>query len=380
MNLKVAIVAPYDLSVHGGVNTQIRGQAKALRRLGHEVDVFGPASSPLADGEHALGRAVAIMIGGTESGLGVDPRAFAAVTRMAHGSFDVIHVHEPLTPLVPWLAIAAARRPLVGTFHVHRDAGHRLYARWKSVLEPMMRRLRARIAVSDAAQRTVAQHFAGDYEIVPNGIDVATYRRPRPRPPELGADRRVVLYVGRLEPRKGVDHLIRAIASVQRTAPDVQLTIVGDGPDRLGLMSLAAANAAIHFAGRVPDDQLCAYLQAADVVCSPAIGDESFGLVLLEAMACGKPIVASRIDGYQGLVGATGCARLVTPGDADALARELTTVLASPALQHELGQAGAAAASDYDWKAIALRLDAIYRRVLGDARNDGDHTRLRSTR
>jgi phosphatidylinositol alpha-mannosyltransferase len=116
------------------------------------------------------------------------------------------------------------------------------------------------------------------------------------------------------------------------------------------------------------------------VVCSPAIGDESFGIVLLEAMACGKAIVASRIEGYEGLVGAAGCARLVAPGDADALARELTAVLASPELQHELGRAGAAAAHDYDWKAIARRLDAIYRRVVGEARNDGDHTRLRSIR
>jgi phosphatidylinositol alpha-mannosyltransferase len=380
MKLRVAIVAPYDLSVHGGVNTQIRGQAKALRQLGHQVDVFGPASAPLAGGEHALGRAVSITIGGTESGLGVDPRAFAAVTRMAHGSFDIIHVHEPLTPLVPWLAVAAARRPLVGTFHVHREAGHRLYARWKVVLEPMMRRLRARIAVSAAAQRTVGDHFAGDYEIVPNGIDVEAYRRPQPRPPDLDAERRVVLYIGRLEPRKGVDHLIRAIASVQRSAPDVLLMIVGDGPDRPSLTALAAGNAAVHFAGRVADAELSAYLQAADVVCSPAIGDESFGIVLLEAMACGKPIVASRIEGYEALVGATGCARLVSPGDADALARELIAVLASPELQRELGQAGAAAAYDYDWTAIARRLDAIYRRVLGDARNDGDHTRLRSIR
>ena len=380
MNLRVAIVAPYDLSVHGGVNTQIRGQAKALRHLGHEVDVFGPASAPLLDGEHALGRAVSITIGGTASGLGVDPRAFAAVTRMAHGSFDIIHVHEPLTPLVPWLAVAAARRPLVGTFHVHRDAGHRLYARWKGVLDPVMRRLRARIAVSSAARRTVEEHFAGDYDIVPNGIDIEAYRRPRPKPPELGADRRVVLYIGRLEPRKGVDHLIRAIVSVQRHVPNVLLTIVGDGPDRPALTALAGANAAVHFAGRVADAELFAYLQAADVVCSPAIGDESFGIVLLEAMACGKPIVASRIEGYEALVGAVGCARLVSPGNADALAQELTAVLASPELQLELGRAGAAAASDYDWKTIAGRLEVIYRRVLGAARNDGDQTRLRSIR
>jgi phosphatidylinositol alpha-mannosyltransferase len=380
MTLRIAIVAPYDLSAPGGVNSQIRGQARALRQLGHAVDVFGPASAPLADGEHALGRAFSITMGGTESGLGVDPRAFAAATRMARGPFDIIHVHEPLTPLVPWLAIAAARAPLVGTFHVHREAGHRLYARWKDILTPIVRRLRARIAVSPAARRTVAAHFPGDYEIVPNGIDVEAYRTPRPRPPQLVSNRRIVLYVGRLEPRKGVDHLIRAMAQVRTGIPDVTLVIVGDGPERASLTALAAGNTSVHFAGRVADDDLVAYLQSADVVCSPALGGESFGIVLLEAMACGKPIVASRIEGYEALVGDAGCARLVPPGDAEALASELTTLLVSPEEGRRLGVAGGAAALEYDWQAIARRLDAVYRRVLGSARNEGDHTRLRSIR
>ncbi len=380
MSLRLALVAPYDLSVPGGVSTQIRGQARALRQIGHTVDVFGPASGALSDGEHALGRAVSITMGGTESGLGLDPRAFAAAVRLGREPFDVIHVHEPLTPIVPWVAVAAARAPLVGTFHVHREAGHRLYARWQRALTPLVRRLRARLAVSDAARRTVAAHFPGDYEIVPNGIDVEEFRRPRPRPRALAPDRRVVLYVGRLEPRKGVETLIAAMTSVQKSAPDVTLVIVGDGSERASLAAQAGSNGAVYFAGRVADAELAAWVQAADVVCSPALGGESFGIVLLEAMACGKPIVASRIEGYEALVDKAGCARLAAPGDADALARELTALLASPDTQRRLGDAGAAAALEYDWPAIALRLDAIYRRVVGVARNDGDHTRLRSTR
>jgi phosphatidylinositol alpha-mannosyltransferase len=380
MSLRVAIVAPYDLSVPGGVNTQIRGQARALRQIGHTVDVFGPASRALSSGEHALGRAMSITMGGTESGLGLDPRASAAAVRLGRGTFDVIHVHEPLTPLVPWLVVAAAHAPLVGTFHVHRETGHRLYALWKRLLTPLVRRLRARLAVSDAARRTVAAHFPGDYEIVPNGIDVEEFRRPRPRPPALPVNRRVVLYVGRLEPRKGVEALIRAMTSVQKSAPDVTLAIVGDGSERASLAALAGSRDAVHFAGRVDDAELAAYIHAADVVCSPARGGESFGIVLLEAMAAGKPIVASRIEGYQALVDKAGCARLTAPGDVEALARELTALLASPDLQRRLGHAGAAAALEYDWPAIALRLDAIYRRVVGAARNDGDHTRSRSIR
>ena len=189
-----------------------------------------------------------------------------------------------------------------------------------------------------------------------------------------------MLYVGRLEPRKGVETLIGAMTSVQKSAPDVTLVIVGDGSERASLTAQAGSNCAVYFAGRVADAELAAYVQAADVVCSPALGGESFGIVLLEAMACGKPIVASRIEGYEALVDKAGCARLAAPGDADALARELTALLASPDAQRRLGGAGAAAALEYDWPAIALRLDAVYRRVVGVARNDGDHTRLRSTR
>jgi len=378
MSLRLAIVAPYDLSVPGGVNTQIRGQARALRTLGHSVEVFGPASGPLVDGEHTLGRAVVISLGGTESGLGVDPRGFAAVGRLARGPFDVIHVHEPLTPLVPWLVVGAARAPLVGTFHVHRESGHRLYAIWKGALGPLVRRLRARIAVSEAAKRTVSTHFPGDYEIVPNGIDVDDFRRPRPRPQAVSGGRRTVLCVGRLEQRKGVDTLIRAMALVRKTAPDVLLVIVGDGSERAALAALAGDTGSVLFAGQVPDADLAAYVQAADVVCSPALSGESFGIVLLEAMACAKPLVASRIEGYEALVGSSGCARLVPPGDADALAGALSALLMSADDRRQLGQAGAAAARAYDWTVIGRRLDDIYRRVDGDARNDGDQTRLRS--
>jgi phosphatidylinositol alpha-mannosyltransferase len=378
MSLRIAIVAPYDLSVPGGVNTQIRGQARALRHLGHTVDVFGPASGTLTDGEHSLGRAVAITLGGTESGLGIDPRAVAAVGRLARRPFDVVHVHEPLTPLVPWLVVAGARAPLVGTFHVHRESGHGLYALWRGALRPLIRRLRARIAVSDSARRTVSTHFPGDYEIVPNGIDVDDFRRARPRPRALASGRRVVLCVGRLEPRKGVDGLIRAMALVRTAVPDVLLVIAGDGPERAALAALAGDNGDVQFAGRVTDVELPSYVQAADIVCSPALGGESFGIVLLEAMACAKPIVASRIEGYEALVGPAGCARLVTPGDAGALAAALTELLKSPDEAQRLGQAGAAAAREYDWTVIGRRLDAIYRRVDDDARNDGDQTRFRS--
>jgi phosphatidylinositol alpha-mannosyltransferase len=365
-SLHIGIFAPYDLARDGGVATHLRAQARALRTLGHEVAVYGPASAALNGGEIALSGSTVITISGTESGLGLDPRSGGRVARLfASTPFDVLHVHEPLTPILPWFVLRHARAPIVGTFHVHREGGHSLYPIARPWLRSLMRRVDYRIAVSEAAQRTVAQHFPGDYDIVPNGLDVDAFGRPRPRPSSIATGLRHVLYVGRLEPRKGVGHLIRGIASVQRIISDVRLVVVGDGPDREPLIDLArSVGADVQFAGRVGDEELPAYYQASDVVCSPSLRGESFGIVLLEAMACGKPIVASRIAGYEALVGDAGCGPLVPPGDAGAIAKALVSLLGDEALQRKLGARGLATVRPYDWSAIAERLDGIYRGVI----------------
>jgi phosphatidylinositol alpha-mannosyltransferase len=363
--LRIAIFAPYDLARDGGVTNQIRSQARALRRLGHEVLVYGPASAPLSPGEVALCRSFSLSLGGTESGMALDPVGVWRVARLLRRQrFDIVHVHEPLTPLVPWAALDFATAPLVGTFHVYREHGHRLYSLSRLALRALVDRLAYRIAVSEAARRTVSQYFPGPYDIVPNGIDLDEFTAPRERPRVFEVPGRSVLYVGRLEPRKGVEALVSAIATVQRVLPDVRLLIVGDGPERGRLTRLAAdCRAEVTFLGRVANDALPGYFQAADVVCSPALGGESFGIVLLEAMACGRPVVASRIDGYVGLMGDADCGALVPPGDAGALAHALERLLVNEDLRRALGARGAAAARAYDSSAIAARLDAIYRRL-----------------
>lgn len=365
-HLRIGLFAPYDLARAGGVGTQIRAQARALRSRGHVVTVLGPASAPLTGGEIALGGSKRVTFGGTESGLGLNPLTARHVARVFDTTtFDIVHVHEPLTPLVPWFVLRLARAPIVGTFHVHRERGHRLYAAGRPVLRALMRRVTYRIAVSDAARRTVASHFPGPYEVVPNGIDVEQFRAPRPRPAAFARDRCHVLFVGRLEPRKGLDHLIRAMRRVQDHASATRLMIAGEGPDRAPLESLARTlGADVTFAGRVDDAELPAYVQASDVVCSPATGGESFGLVLLEAMACGTAVVASRIDGYVALAGETDCARLVPPRNAEALADALIDLLTNEEGRRALGARGAVRARMFDWRAIAQRLESIYYNLL----------------
>jgi phosphatidylinositol alpha-mannosyltransferase len=364
--LRIGIFAPYDLARAGGVATHVRAQARALRDIGHDVSVYGPASAPLEGGETPLCGAVAVRFEGTESGLALDPRAAWRVAQLfASHDFDLVHVHEPLVPLLPWLVLRQARAPVVATFHVHRETGHRWYPAARPVLRLLMRRIRCRIAVSEPARRTVARHFPGAYRIVPNGIALDLFRIVRPRPSAFASGGVCVVSVGRLESRKGVDHLLRGMARVQRALPDSKVVLVGDGPERPALVALARSlfvNAT--FAGFVPDAQIPAYMQAADIVCAPAIGGESFGLVLLEAMACGKPVVASRIEAYEALVTGDGCGLLVPPGDAEGLAGAILTLAADPALRDTLGRRGAEAARRYDWASIARTLDEIYRTAL----------------
>jgi phosphatidylinositol alpha-mannosyltransferase len=380
LTLRVGICAPYDLALDGGVNSHIRAQARALRDLGHYVCVFGAASAPLDGGEQRLSGSVSMVVHGTETGVGVDPRAWPRVRRLfARERFDVLHVHEPLMPIVPWCATWQARVPVVGTFHTHRENGHRFYPLSRPLLAPLMRRVTSRIAVSNAAKRTVALHFPGRYAVVPNGIDVARFRKPAPRPSNMPLDRFHVLSVGRLEPRKGVDHLVDAVAIAAREIPTLELVIVGDGPDREALAARAShARVAAQFVGRVGDDDLNAYYHAADVVCAPATGGESFGIVLLEAMAAGRPVVATEIDGYVELAGggANG-ARLVPPGDADALARELTALAGDAPLRARLAAKNVEFATRFDWAAVAQRLEAIYFEALGSS-SAGLQTRSRS--
>ena len=360
--LRVGICAPYDLSRDGGVNSHIRAQARALRRLGHEVVVFGTASAALANDEVSIGRCMSLVIGGTDTALGFDPRMRRRIAELYRArQFDVVHVHEPLMPLAPWFAVRQATAPVVATFHVHRERGHRWYGPYRPVLAPVMRRVDVRIAVSHAARRTVAEHFPGDYTIVPNGIDIERFQQSGGPPPEMRDARPTVLFVGRLEPRKGIDVLIDAMALVQRHITNARLVIAGHGPDRGPIEAAArAASVDVVFAGRVADQMLPAYYRAADVVCSPALGDESFGLVLIEAMAAGRPVVATRITGYAELLGDADCARLVEPRNPAALAGEIGALLADPHQRRALGARGAAFARRYDWSTIARQIESVY--------------------
>ena len=365
--LTIAVFAPYDLAVPGGVGSHIRAQARALRTLGHRVRIYGPASAPLSDGEIALSGSFTVNFSGTASGAAFDPRVVSRTKDVfARERFDIVHVHEPLMPLLPWSAVWYANAPVVATFHVHREQGHPFYPVARPLLNRIMRRIRVRIAVSPAALETVSRFFPGEYETIPNGIELARFRTERPRPTQIPRGPAVVC-VGRLEPRKGVATLVDAMATVQGQIPDASLVLVGSGPDAAALAEQSRRLAVrTVFVANVSDDEVAAFYQHADVVCAPALGGESFGIVLIEALAAGKPVVASRIDGYASAVGTSSAVRLVPPGNAVALAAQLVEVLEDRRMTWRAEATRLAAV--YDWDRIAERLAAVYERTSHAAR------------
>jgi phosphatidyl-myo-inositol alpha-mannosyltransferase len=360
--VRIALFAPYDLASHGGVASHIRAQGRALSQLGHAVRIFGPASKPLENGETALAGSTRVTFGGTASGAALSPSVFQRVAALyAAEPFDVVHVHEPLMPLLPWAAVWAATAPVVATFHVYRESGHRWYPLARPLLQTIVNRIDARIAVSEAARRTVESVFPGDYEIIPNGIEIARFQAKQPRPPVFPASGPVVVCVGRLEPRKGVDVLVAAMSRVQQVV-DAALVLVGDGPERTTLEAHARQSSVRATVVRnVDDTTLPAFYQHATAVCAPATSGESFGIVLIEALAAGAPVVASRIDGYVDAVGESAGVRWAVPGDPDDLARQLIAVIAqrgSP-IRDEVPSV----ATNFDWGRVARHLTDTYNRV-----------------
>lgn len=383
--MRIAIVSPYDLSVPGGVQSHVDQLAATLRQLGDEVAVIGPGGS----GEQTdVAGSVSMRFNGSLAPIALAPTARRR-TRAALAAFapDVIHVHEPM---VPWVGLAAVRpsiAPVVATFHAYSDAS-RAYRLARPIGRRLLRGISASVAVSPAAAKFHGNALgvgADAFTVVPNGVNVATFAgsaagrtdpsdpgRDHARTTDLGAGNAdvddggpTVLFVGRLEQRKGLEGLIRAFPSVKKHCPDVRLLVVGEGPERERCESLLAADVrdAVHFLGRVDADELVELYRSADLYVSPALGGESFGIVLLEAMAAGTPVVASDIFGYRSVVtdGDTGV--LVPPQNAHALAQAIIAVLGDDDMRTSLIEAGRAHADQFDWPVVTQRLRRIYEQV-----------------
>jgi phosphatidylinositol alpha-mannosyltransferase len=355
--VRVALVCPYSLNQPGGVQGQVLGLSRALRSVGVEARVLAPCDGPPPDtAVMPLGKSIPFSDNGSIAPIAPDaPCVLRTIRALRDEDFDVVHLHEPLVPGPTMTALLVAEAPLVGTFH--RAGASAFYHRLRPIARWAANRLSARCAVSEEAMTTAAAALGGRYELVFNGIEVAHFAKAVPWP----TSGPTILFVGRHEPRKGLGVLIDAMAKV---GPDVRLWIAGDGPQTARLRARTADDARIEWLGRVGDVELAQRLRGADVFCAPSLHGESFGIVLLEAMAASTPIVASDLPGYRNVARPGRDALLVPPGQPDALAQALTDVLASSPGVREMVASGECRAAHFSVEHLAeLYLD-LYERMV----------------
>jgi phosphatidylinositol alpha-mannosyltransferase len=363
--MRIALACPYAWDAAGGVQVHVRQLAGRLIERGHRVLVLAPATTTPAE-RHvvAVGRPVRVPYNGSVAPICPTPVSAGRVRR-ALDDFrpEVIHAHEPLVPGTAMFASRFSRAPVVATFHAYADRAL-LFSATAPALRGVWRRLAVRIAVSEAAAAFVAERFPRDgVRVIPNGAEVEAFAGADPAPLPEG---RRVLFVNRLDRRKGFPIMVRAFAMLSRRHPDALLVVAGDGKERRAVRGLpAGVRDRVLMLGSVPHDLLPPYHAASEVFCAPATGRESFGIVLVEAMAAGLPVVASDIPGYREVVRHEVEGILVPPSDPRRLAAAVSRLLDQPELGRRMGEAGRVRAARYSWDQVAREVEAVYEEALG---------------
>ena len=364
--MKIALVSPYDFTYPGGANEHIAHLAAEYRELGHAVRIMAPAAPgrPLpADPDfYRVGTPVPIRSNGSVARITLSLTLSHRVKEiLAREEFDVVHLHEPLMPALPLTVLYHSETRNVGTFHAFAESNLG-YFYGRPLLQPLVEKLDARIAVSHAAAEFVGRYFPGEYHVIPNGIELARYGDHVEPLPQYRDGRPTILFVGRFnEPRKGFRYLLRAFPLVREQFPDARLLVVGRGDVRRYRDFLDSRGVeGVEFVGYVENADLPRYYVSCDLFCAPSTKGESFGLILLEAMASGRPVVASRIPGYAGVIDHGRDGWLVAPQDPVALALALVRVLADRELRAELAAAGRQKARRYSWSEVARRVLTVY--------------------
>jgi phosphatidylinositol alpha-mannosyltransferase len=371
--MRVGLVCPYSLTLPGGVQGQVLALARVLRRMEHEARVLAPCDGPPPElFVTPLGNSIPTAANGSMAPIAPDPAAALRTIRaLRDEDFDVIHLHEPIAPGPTFTALVMHAAPTVATFHA---AGDSLSYKW---LNPLVRRLAERIdvrtAVSADAEHLAERYLGGTYEVLYNGVEVDRFRAAQP----IKADGPTIFFCGRHEPRKGLAALLQALATLP---PSVRCWVAGDGVDTEPLKARYAGDPRIEWLGRISDTEKMARLAGASVFCAPSLHGESFGVVLIEAMAAGTPIVASDLPGYRNVARPGVDALLVPPGDVDALADALRRVLTDETLAADLRARGDERAAHFSMDGLARRYLEIYDGLVRAARGAGTQGRVRTRR
>jgi len=363
--MRIGMVCPYSFDVHGGVQAHVLDLAEIMRERGHDVSVLAPASPHVKLPDYVVsgGKAVPIRYNGSVARLRFGPATHRMVKKwIAAGEFDVLHLHEPNAPSLSLLALMIAEGPIVATFHTSTTKSLALGV-FQSILRPYNEKIVGRIAVSDLARRWQIEALGSDAVQIPNGVDIASFVSA---PPLSGYPRpgKTVLFLGRFdEPRKGMAVLLGALPAVVQRFPDVEILVVGRGDEDDLRAEAGELSGHLRFLGQVSDKEKASALRSADVYCAPNTGGESFGIVLVEAMAAGTAVVASNLDAFRRVLDDGNAGRLVEVEDSDGLAEALIAVLGDAAVRARYVEAATATVRQYDWSVVADEIMRVYETV-----------------
>ena len=375
--MKIALVSPYDFPYPGGVTEHIVALANGLRQRGHEAHILAACSGYQGEifpnTQAVTQQIITIPIGGTVARVGLSPLSYMSIKKILHHeAFDVIHLQEPLTPSITWWVLLQAHAlpstVTIGTFHAYHEQPNWFYKHGRPIFGKFFTRLDSLIAVSNAAYHFAYQMFPGDYHIIPNGVDLSRFSQSIETPTYLDSPdpnkKTSILFVGRLDKRKGFSNLLEAFIQIKPDYPQLQLQVIGPFEPKASRiyqkMIQAHQVADVDFIGYVPPELLPNFYHRADIFCAPSLGFESFGIVLLEAMAAGLPIVASDIAGYRSVIRDDREGLLVPPGQPAHLAAALRQLLDHPDQRREMGQRGRLKANQYSWEHIVDKILGVY--------------------
>jgi phosphatidyl-myo-inositol alpha-mannosyltransferase len=363
------MVCPYSFDVPGGVQSHVRDLAETLLDAGQQVSVLAPAggAGPLPPWLEPAGRAVPVPWNGAVARVSFGPVTALRVRRwLAEGAFDVLHLHEPVTPSLSLLALWAATGPVVATFHAASARSLTLHAALPVVLGGL-EKVAARIAVSEDARRRVVEHLGGDAVVVPNGVHVGRFAGARPRPAWQGRPGAPTLaFVGRLhEPRKGFAVLAAALPALRAALPGLRVLVAGHGDAEAARRLAGPGAGALEMLGSVEEEDKAALLASVDALVAPQTGGESFGLVLVEAMSAGTPVVASALPAFARVLDGGRLGVLAPVGDPAALAQAVVGLLRDPGRAAALASAASAAVRRYDWSRVGHEVLSVYETVTG---------------
>ncbi len=382
MTLRVGLVCPYSWSAMGGVQVHVADFAEELRRRGHEPSILAPADDEddVGDGVVWGGRPVAVPYNGSVARLTFGPVSAGRVHRwLSTGGFDVVHVHQPESPSLSLLAVWSADDPLVGTWHMASERSRAMVG-FSGILRPSLEKIEARIAVSEAARTTLVNHLGGDPVLIPNGVHVERYAAAQPRP-DLQAPGGTVSFLGRLdEPRKGLPVLLAAWPEVVRRRRDARLLVAGPVDIEEAEQGVPDdVRDTIRWLGRISDHDKAVMLASSDIYVGPHTGGESFGIVLVEAMAAGATVVASDLPAFRAVLAEGDAGRTFPTGDSSALARELVDLLDDSTERERLRVGARRQVTAYDWSTVTDQVLEVYDLVLGSgaARRSAPHPHRR---